>query len=315
MVAAAQPAVSPNPETLSGARVLVVGGSGFLGGAVIPLLVERGAQVVALARSADAADTVAALGAEVLRGDLDDEAALASVFAESAADSLVFVASLGFGHAPAVVAAAEVAGLTRAVFVSTTGIFTKLPAQSKEVRLAAEETVATSDLRWTIIRPTMIYGGPGDRNMARLLGVLRRSPVFALPGGGDRLQQPVLVDDLAEAVVASLAIDAAVGKSFNVAGPEALSFRVVVETAARALGRRVRLVSIPLAPVRRVVGLYEGRAAKPRLRVEQLDRLEEDKAFDISEAVEVLGYSPRSFSDGITLTAQRCGFIPGSEEP
>lgn len=291
-----------------GPRVLVVGASGFLGGFVVSSLIERGLEVVGLARSDEAAATVAGLGAEVLRGNLDDSERLAATFGRSGSDSMVFVASLGFGHAEAVVSAAESANLERSVFVSTTGIFTKLPADSKTVRVGAEETITQSDLRWTILRPTMIYGGPGDRNMARLLGALRRTPVFALPGGGDRLQQPVLVDDLADAVVTALLTDEAVGKSFNVAGPKALPFRTIVTTAAAALGRRVRLASIPLAPVRRLVGLYEARVSKPRLKVEQLDRLEEDKAFDISDAVEVLDYSPRSFADGIALTARRCGF-------
>ena len=279
-------------------RVLVTGASGFLGGSVVPDLVGRGHEVVALARGATAAAAVAGLGAEVLWGDLDDPAGIDAAFSSSGADALVNLASLGFGHAPTVVNAAEEAGIERAVFVSTTAIFTSLPAASRAIRIAAEEAIQASGLRWTIVRPTMIYGRPGDRNMARLLAFVRRSPVVPIPGGGRRLIQPVHVDDLAGFIATVLEADAAVSRAYDVAGPEPLTLRQIVETAGQAAGRRPRLVSLPLGPAIAAVRAYERLSTKPRLKLEQLLRLDEDKAFDISAAVS-LGYAPRSFADGI----------------
>ena len=150
-------------------RLLVTGGSGFLGGYVLAEAARRGHSCVALARSPEAARTVAARGATVLAGDLDDGAALAGIFARAGCDALVNLASLGFGHAPGIVRAAVRSGLDRAVFVSTTAVTTTLPARSKTVRLAAEDEIRSSDLSWTILRPTMIYGAVGDRNLSRLL--------------------------------------------------------------------------------------------------------------------------------------------------
>jgi uncharacterized protein YbjT (DUF2867 family) len=283
-------------------RILVTGASGFLGGSVVPDLVDRGHEVVALCRGAIAATAVAGLGAEVLWGDLDDPAGIDAAFSSSGADALVNLASLGFGHAPTVVNAAEEAGVERAVFVSTTAIFTSLPAASRAVRIAAEEAIQASGLRWTIVRPTMIYGRPGDRNMARLLAFVRRSPVVPIPGGGRRLIQPVHVDDLAEFIATVLETDAAVGRAYDVAGPEPLTLRQIVEATEQAAGRRSRLVSLPLGPAIAAVRAYERLSPKPRLKVEQVLRLDEDKAFDISAAVS-LGYAPRSFADGIAEEA------------
>ena len=117
---------------------------------------------------------MAARGATPLAGDLDDGAALAGIFARAGCDALVNLASLGFGHAPGIVRAAVRSGLDRAVFVSTTAVTTTLPARSKTVRLAAEDEIRSSDLSWTILRPTMIYGAAGDRNLSRLLVLLAR---------------------------------------------------------------------------------------------------------------------------------------------
>lgn len=284
-------------------RVHVTGGSGFLGGSVIPRLITAGHEPTALARSRPAAERVTALGATSVPGDLDDPASVDAAFAHSGSEALVNLASLGFGHAPTIVAAAEEAGLKRAVFVSTTSIFTRLASGSKAVRVAAEETITASGLDWTIIRPTMIYGAPGDRNMARLFRGLRRIPVLPLPGGGTGLQQPVHVDDLAAAIVNALDRPASVRRCYDVGGPEPLTLRAVIEQAGEAVGRRPRLVSVPLTPVVRMVRLYEAVAPSPRLKPEQVARLAEDKAVDIAPAEDDLDFHPRSFDDGIRAEA------------
>lgn len=280
-------------------RVLLTGGSGFTGGFVLAELLGRGHEVVALARSSQSAAIVERAGAESVWGDLDDAASIDEAFGQANADCLINVASLGFGHAPTIVGAAEQAGLTRAVFVSTTAIFTKLPASSKRVRTEAEVTVTSSSLEWTIIRPTMIYGAPGDRNISRLVALVRRAPVIPIPGDGSHLQQPVHVEDLASTIVSAAEQDLAIGRSYNVGGPEPISFRELIAETCVAVDRTPRFVRVPMRQARTMIGFYEGRASSPRLKVEQLDRLEEDKVFDITAAKHDLGHRPRSFADGI----------------
>jgi nucleoside-diphosphate-sugar epimerase len=309
-------------------RLLVTGGSGFLGGYVLAEAARRGHACVALARSPAAERTVSERGATRLAGDLDDGAALAGVFARARCDALVNLASLGFGHAPAIAAAAVGAGLNRAVFVSTTAVTTALPARSKEVRLAAEASIRSSGLRWTILRPTMIYGAPGDRNLARLLALLARarraSPfgglpvlgglplVVPVPGGGRRLQQPVHVADLAGAVLAAVERPATAGSCYDVAGPEPLTFAEVVRACSAAVGCQVRLLPMPLAPVIALTRGYERLSRRPRIRAEQWERLAEDKAFPIDAAARDLAYAPRSFSQGIREEAVVLGLAPSS---
>lgn len=240
-------------------RLLVTGGSGFLGRRVVAAAVARGDKVIGLARSTRAAETLAGLGAAAARADLDDPDGTREAFAAAGAEALLNLASLGFGHAGTIVGAARAAGLRRAVFVSTTAVTTTLNAPSKQVRLAAEETIRASGLDWTIIRPTMIYGGPDDRNMCRLLALLRRSPVVPLPDGGRGLHQPVHVDDLADVLLRAIGADIAVGRRYDVAGPRALPLREIVDEAAAALGRRVVCVPVPLRPTIRLAKLA-GRA-------------------------------------------------------
>lgn len=289
----------------AGTPVHVTGASGFTGGHVVPLLVARGYEVSALCRSSTAADQVRALGARPITGDLDDPGSLERAFGGSGAAHLVNIASLGFGHAPELVRATEHAGLRRAVFVSTTAIFTKLNAPSKVVRTAAEATVTSSSLDWTIIRPTMIYGTPGDRNMWRLLRLVRRSPVVLMPGGGRNLQQPVHVADLAAAIVAALERPVAVGRAYDIAGPDPLTFREIVAQAGAAVGRRPRGLPLPARPLIGVLGGFERRTGRHLpIKAEQIQRLVEDKVFPIDAARADLDYAPRSFAEGIAAEAK-----------
>ena len=284
-------------------RVHVTGGSGFLGGHVIPVLLARGHDVTALARSTAAAERVADLGATAIAGDLSDPASIDAGFAASGAEALVNLASLGFGHAPSIVAAAEEAAISRAVFVSTTGIYTKLASRSKAMRLNAEETIKTSDLAWTILRPSMIYGTPSDRNMGRLLGLLQKVPVVVLPDGGRRMQQPVHVNDVAAVIAAVLEHPNSANRAYDIAGPEPLTLRQIVEEAGAAVGRSPTVVTVPLRPAVAVVRAYELVSSRPRLTAEQVERLAEDKVFDIEPARLDLAYDPRSFRQGINQEA------------
>jgi uncharacterized protein YbjT (DUF2867 family) len=290
-------------------RLVVTGGSGFLGGFVLREAVRRGYEVAALARSPAAAAAVRALGARPVPGDLaarGPAAAATLARAFGAGDLLVKLASLGFGDAPAIVTAAERAQVRAAVFVSTTAVTTTLPAATRRIRLAAERRIADSALTWTILRPTMIYGASGDRNLCRLLPLLRRAPVLPVPGGR-HLQQPVHVADVAHAVLAAAELIGSGGVTYDLAGPAPMTFDELLRTAARAVGSRTRFVPVPLPPVLAAARGYERVSRSPRIRAEQVARLAEDKSFAISAAARDLAFAPRSFAAGITAEARALG--------
>jgi nucleoside-diphosphate-sugar epimerase len=182
------------------------------------------------------------------------------------------------------------------VFVSTTAIFTSLPATSRTARLAAEYAVQSSRLTWTIVRPTMIYGTARDRNISRLLRLLDRWPVVPVCGNG--LWQPVYVEDVADAVVAALDSPLTPGRAYNLAGKAPLRLSELIRAAADALGQRVWLVPVPLGMA--VVTARLTRAVTP----EQVWRLAEDKAFEYADAARDFGFSPRSFEEGVRLEVQ-----------
>ena len=169
--------------------------------------------------------------------------------------------------------------------------------RSKPLRARAEDLIRASGLDWTILRPTMIYGTPEDRNIARLIRFVDRCPVVPLPAR-QALQQPIHVDDVAGAVAAVLDTPATVRRVYNISGAAPLTLEALVREVAEALGRRRLLLPIPLAPIVGLLTLWQ-RLGQPPLKAEQMARVAEHKNFDYAEAARDFGYAPRDFRTGV----------------
>src|SRR5215475_8279022 len=218
-------------------KIFVTGATGFTGSRVVPLLLKNGYEVRCLYRASSDRSSFADLNIEWVMGDVSDSQSLTS--AMQGADVLVNIASLGFGHAEPIIRAAQNAGIQRSIFISTTAIFTQLNVKSKKVRVAAELAIETSGLQYTILRPTMIYGSPRDRNMWRLIRFMKYSPIIPIFGDGKYLQQPIYVDDVAAAILGCLKSDVTIGKSYNIAGKHPLTYNEVIDTLVKQMNKRV----------------------------------------------------------------------------
>src|SRR5262249_53114533 len=157
-----------------------------------------------------------------------------------------------------------------------------LASASADAKRRGEEALRASTLAWTILRPSMIYGTPADRNVARLLRWMRSCPVLPLPGGGATPQQPVHVDDLVASILAALGRPVAIRGEYEVGGPRPVRLRELIAIGARALRLRVAVLPIPIAPVHATLELMVRFGVRPPLRPEQVMRLTESKAVDIA---------------------------------
>jgi len=278
-------------------KIFVTGATGFTGSRVVYLLLKNGYEVRCLCRASSDRSLLSDPKVEWALGDLSDSQSLTA--AMKGAEALVNIASLGFGHADSIISAAQNAGIKRAIFISTSAIFTQLNAKSKKVRVAAELAIETSGLDYTILRPTMIYGSARDRNMWRLIRLMRYSPFVPTFGDGKYLQQPIHVDDVAAAILDCLKSDITIGKSYNIAGKQALTYNDVIDTIARQMNKRVWKLHIPSKPVVSLLSLFERLRIPFPIKAEQVLRLNENKDFSYADAQRDFGFSPLSFGEGI----------------
>lgn len=277
--------------------ILLTGATGFLGEFVLKELVNKGHEVTCFIRKTSNIDLIKKLNVKYVYGELDDYKSICEAL--KGKDELINVASLGFGHAPNILNACEKMNVKRAIFVSTTGIFTKLNPASKTVRLEAERLIKESSLQYTIIRPTMIYGTSKDRNMFRLVKYLKKLSVIPVLGDGTYLQQPVYVKDLANAIVRVYENPISIKKAYNISGAKALNYNEVIDITAKTLGKKVVKIHIPMKLSYGLLKIYEKISKKPKLKAEQVLRLNENKDFSHEEAKLDLGYNPLSFEEGI----------------
>src|SRR5262245_20682399 len=231
------------------ALVFVTGGTGFVGRAVVAALLAHGHRVRSLVRPGSEGRTSRRDGVEPVAGDVTRPEGLAD--AVGGADAVVHLVGIirefpGRGitferlHTRAtenVLAAARQAGGGRFLHMSALGTGPHARSRYHQTKWAAEEAVRTSGLRWTIFRPSIIFG-PGDGFVSLIAGLVRRLPIVPVIGDGRTRFQPVAVTDVGEAFARALDRPGTAGQTFDVGGPRVYTFDEIVDEVGAALGRR-----------------------------------------------------------------------------
>jgi uncharacterized protein YbjT (DUF2867 family) len=190
------------------------------------------------------------------------------------------------------VRAAERAGARRFVFFSAMGARHHSRTRFFRAKALARQAVEGSSLETTIFSPSIVYA-PGDPWLT-LLERFSYLPAIPVSGSGRALYQPIWAEDVADCVVAALMASGPRKRSFELAGPETLSYDEIVRVAMRPTGRRRRLAHVPLPLV--------------RLSLRALRRLGGPKVFATWEEAELME-EPMTSSRG-TADAEALGVRP-----
>jgi uncharacterized protein YbjT (DUF2867 family) len=182
------------------------------------------------------------------------------------------------------------------VFFSTLGASTRSRARLMRAKAIAERAVVSSTLDHTVFAPSIVYS-PGDQYLT-LLQRMSWLPVMPIPGSGAARFQPIWSEDVADCVLAALpggaAGAASVGARYELAGPETLTHRDIVEIALRSFRRRRPIVKVPIRTTRRILKL-----------VELIGGPTAFATWDEAELLEVPLLSPHGTAD-----AERLGVVP-----
>ncbi len=276
--------------------VHVIGASGRSGLAVCRALRAEGTPVIPVVRNA------ARWGATGLPdppriADLCDPKALQAVLERASR----IVSCAHARHTAALLAASPESA--RYVLLGSTRKFTRWPDAHGLGVLAGEAAFAASGRHGVMLHPTMIYGAAGEDNVQRLAALLRRVPVVPLPGGGRALVQPVYQGDLTRAILAASKHDWGGPQTLVVAGPAPVSYANFVRAVARAAGlRQPRIVAVPGQLLRLAAAATALVPGMPTIRPAEVQRLLEDKAFDIEAMIASLGVRPIPLEDGLAQT-------------
>ena len=286
--------------------VMVVGATSQVGRFLLPRLVRAGYRVIALSRHgapdwADRADSRATQEVRWLKADIHDPACLDLL---PPAHTLIHLAPL-MGLPTHLSAFAEL-GIRRLVAFSSSSKYSKAQSPVASERAfaghleAAEQAVAQAGrelgVRWTIFRPTLIYGCDMDRNVSLIRRVVQKLGFFPLLGAACGLRQPVHADDLAAACVAVLDKPMTFDQGYELSGGECLSYRDMVARIFDSVHLSARFVRIPIplfSIVLRIAALI------PRYRdfnVAMVQRMNENLVYPHEAATRDFAYQPRNFN-------------------
>ena len=273
-------------------RSLVIGASGLVGSHIVRRLLLEAQRPIGLSRNAQQ-DT----SADWIKADLADpqsiswpevEVIYCTASARLLADALPTICM------PA---------LRRVVLFTTSSISTKTNSSDPEVRAGiaayarAEADVTTCcdrlGVRWTVLRPTIIYDEGKDNNLTRIARLIARFGIFPLCGRGLGLRQPVHAEDCAIAAVNAAQSNRAENKTYALPGGETITYREMIGRIFDGMQRRRLIIPVP-PPL--WLGLFHlVRHRFPGIKAEMGLRMAIDLTFDRSKAVSDLDWHPRAF--------------------
>jgi uncharacterized protein YbjT (DUF2867 family) len=236
-------------------KILVTGGTGFVGSRVIHALRAEGRDVRMLIR--DPSDGVP--GTEHVTGDVRDPASLGVVV--EGCTHVVHLVAIIRGRPQefhtvmaegtrSLIAAAREAGVERFLLMSALGTSEPTPATVPYFRAkwAMEQEIGASGLEHTIFRPSFVFGRGGA--LPTFVTQVRYAPVVTVIGDGRQRSQPIWVDDVAAYFARAVDHPAAANRTFELGGPDTVNWNELYLLIAKVLGKKRRLLHVPFAAAR-----------------------------------------------------------------
>jgi NADH dehydrogenase len=283
-------AVAEQPEPLSADKkkpVLVTGAAGLVGIHTCRELSKKGWQVRALVRDpAKAAMALGQLPVEFRVGDVRDASTLRSSL--SGCGAVVHLAAIAIekkgesyresntAATERLISAARAETVQRVIFMSQNGADSRSPYPFLRSKGVAQDSIKTSGLNWTILRPSVIFG-PEDQFVNVLGRLIKLTPrVFPLPGGGSARFQPIAVDDVARVIRMSLEKKDTVHQSYDLGGAVPLTLLQMTERILTAMGTHRKIVPVPVKALRPLVAMAQRLLPNPPVTPSLLDLLSLD---------------------------------------
>jgi uncharacterized protein YbjT (DUF2867 family) len=288
--------------------ILVTGGTGFVGRHLIQRMRKEGIAIRAVVKTLDKAQSLEALGVNLIHGDIIDKASLEK--AVIGVDRVIHLVGI-IQETPHVtfrevhvegtrniLDAAKKAAVHHFFYQSALGTRPAAKSTYHKSKWEAEELVRLSGIPYTIMRPSLIYGS-GDGFTTRLSRMIKLSPFLPVIGSGKSKVQPIFINDVVSCILKAMTSDSFLNEIYEIGGPEQLTYEEVTLTLAKALGVRRPTVHLPLFSMKPVARILEALLPVPPLTTDQLTMIQEDNICSMQDINDAFGIEPVNFRDGL----------------
>ena len=303
-------AVAEQPQALSADKkkpVLVTGASGMVGIHTCRELSKSGWQIRALIRDpAKAAMALGQLPLEFRVGDVRDATTLRSAL--NGCGAVIHLAAIAVekkgesyresntAATERLISAARAEDVQRVIFMSQNGADSRSPYPFLRSKGVAQDSIRTSGLAWTVLRPSVIFG-PEDQFVNVLGRLIKLTPkVFPLPGGGSARFQPIAADDVGRVVRLCLEKKATVQQSYDLGGAVPLTLRQMTERILTAMGTHRKIVAVPIKALKPMIAMAQRFLPNPPVTSGLLDLLSLDNTIENNALTDFFQVVPIPFA-------------------
>lgn len=304
--------------------VAIIGGTGFVGSYVVDALHAAGHTTSLLVRAGSEDKVRRADGQRVTIGDIDDDDALHAVL--EGCDAVIYLVGIlredrskgitfrkmQYEGVVRVADAAKERRILRFLLMSANGVEAEVTPY-QQTKLDAELYVEDIGMQYTVLRPSVIFGDPRGRMefATQLRNDMVNMPMPAVgfysglkPSSNPVLMSPVHVQDVASAFVAALDDDSSIGETFELCGPDVLSWNEMIRRVAAAVGKKKRIVPMPIGLMRVAATALDWMPVFPVTR-DQLTMLQQNNVCSQNRIGLLVDRKPTAF------VAKNLGYLDG----
>lgn len=290
-------------------KILVSGGTGFVGRAVVREFLDAGHEIVILKRPGSKHAAQSGGRVQVLPINLEHPITTA----ELSADAIVNVSGIirefpsqgitfyktHFLVNKHLIDFAAQRGIKRYLMMSALGVYSNYKTAYQETKYQAEQYLHDSGLHWTIFRPSLIFGPDGEFTKM-LVNMIRRLPLVPVVGNGKYLLQPVWIGDVAQGFKKTLGDSQSFGMTYEFGGPDIFTYDQILDILGESIGRkRVPKLHFPAAILRPMASAL-GRFRFFPLTIDQITMLLDGNYVEDSTFFKTFRITPKSFRDGLS---------------
>ncbi|MCK9614363.1 MAG: NAD-dependent epimerase/dehydratase family protein [Candidatus Omnitrophica bacterium] len=289
--------------------LLVTGASGFVGRHLLEKLIKKGVKVRCLVRNRNKVNLTNP-NLEIIEGDILDQHIIDK--ATENIDLVIHLAAVIKSSNPERIREVNIGGTTKIISAcrknkvkkiihissldAALGI-TNLYGTTKKI---SEEIVKKSDIKYIILRPSLIYG-EGSKDITALARIVKKYPIIPIIGNGKL--QPLYIDDFCELIVKMIDGDVQ-DKVYFVGGKEQLTLGQLADKIAALNGKKIIKIYIPLEIFWLPLKIFNIFSRNSQLSYDSLKLLKFNKICDIGEAKRDFNFTPMSIDEGLRLMAQ-----------